>query len=158
MKTKTLILTTTLGLGMVFHGCEKDENAINNKQFLKEQTIKSNTVLNKTSQSDTTFIPQNEFEVEFEPFAETFFLNNPIGLIVITPMLDEELYAITTEEEGPTTPSAERVVCRGTDAGTVFKCAKLYARFNIFGCGVDVYKKPFDDGSGRYYYEGHTDC
>lgn len=135
MRANLFLFIVIISFGLVFQGCEKEENNFtptDSNQALS--TTKKNAINNKNNVGDTTYISEVNFEAEFDSFAETFFTNHPHGLINIIHIPEESLYALTTEEEGPIDPiSGERIVCRG-ERSNVFACAQRFATYNVFGC------------------------
>ena len=75
-------------------------------------------------------ISEAKFEEEFEPFSEAFFSIYSNGLIEIEYLSNTAQYALTTNDVGPIDPfTNERVICRGSDQGTVVNCAQIMLDF-----------------------------
>lgn len=125
-------------VGTVFVGCEKEENSystVKDERFSPDKI----DVNNNKSGGDITYISEANFEEEFETFSEAFFSVYSNGLIEIEYLSNTAQYALTTNDVGPIDPfTNERVICRGSDQGTVVNCAQNYVRFSIEGCPVEV--------------------
>lgn len=124
-------------IGTLIVGCEKDES-LSSSVPSNENLNKVKTINNKDG-GNITYISANNFDVEFDEFAEVFFDDHPNGLIELEYLQDNEQYALTTEDIGPIDPiTTERIICRSSDKDAVIGCAQRYVRFSIEGCPVTV--------------------
>jgi|GEM_PF-2797389 len=146
MKTALfLVLTST-----ILVSCEKEEEE--EVESLTTQSINKSTSNNNKNNNEITYILEENFDIEFESFAETFFTEHPYGLINFEYYPESLQYSLTTEDLGPKDPvSGARVVCRG-ERSSVVACATRYSQHNAFGCIPSVTRQYYGDGSGRYVY------
>jgi len=136
--------------GTILVSCQKEE-VVENLPAQSFNKTKSTSNNNKND-NEITYILEENFDVEFESFAEIFFTEHPYGLINFEYYPESLQYGLTTEDLGPKDPvSGERMVCRG-ERSSVVACANRYAQHNIFGCNPTVSRQYYGDGSGRYVY------
>jgi hypothetical protein len=120
----------------VIVGCEK-EDSISSTEISDNNLTKDKTVSNKDG-SGITYISANNFDVEFDVFAELFFGDHPEGLIELEYLPDTEQYALTTEDTVPIDPITNaRVICRSSDLEAVLGCLNRHHRFAIGFDGCD---------------------
>lgn len=144
-------------VGTVVIGCEKEDSQITRSSNTSDNTITKKTLSNDKSDDNVTYISEVNFESDFESFSETFFTENPLGLIDIEYIPGSYQYKLTTQDEGPTEPTGERVICRSSDHGTMMNCYNNHQQFAIGFSGCDYYwiERPWSNGS---VWEGHVEC
>ena len=163
MKSKTIILIFTFILGLFFLGCKKEAQITNNEDITNNsiydvspaKSIQNNQkVLGDTCYADTA-----SYNDELPTCVDTVFMTNNKPLVEIQPYPNSEDYEVTYVSVAPIDPiSGLRIMCRSMDKGTVFKCAKLYVSYNVFGCCAKVEGRPLNDGTGRKVWEAFDDC
>jgi hypothetical protein len=144
-------------IGTIIVGCEKEESEIVTPQEQKNNISNKTKLINNKNGEEVTFISEENFESEFESFSQTFFTDHPLGLIDIEYIPSSLQYKLTTQDEGPTEPSGERVICRSSDHGTMLNCYNLHRQFAIGFDDCEYYwiERPYNGGR---VWEGHVDC
>jgi len=118
--------------------CEKEETDTIPQVNTSNKSVNKKTDFNDKSDNGVTYILEDNFESEFEIFAQNFFTTYPYGMIEITHLPESAQYALTTEDEGPIDPiTSDRIVCKG-EKSNVMNCAARFTQFNIFGCYATV--------------------
>lgn len=144
-------------VGTMIIACEKEDSQITPTEEKLNKSISKDKTSNNKSGESVTYISAANFESEFESFSETFFTNHPLGLIDIEFIPASSQYKLTTQDEGPSEPSGERVICRSSSHGTMMNCYNNHKQFAIGFDDCDYYwiESPYSGGS---VWEGHVEC